>query len=323
MSKIVLSYPYSGSLYAYFENQLYPGRGSENMMDHGYYKTLFGNNPEKMSELALTLTVLYDDILIAPADNAIPDLHEYTTDGTYHNPLMGVKSSWNDFLDKQEQRDDLINKYLEDEVIQKIFNKVPLHAKRQILTYAIYELHLSHENNCPIVCSRGRESIFKRLKELDGKDIYALNTIDANKINLIHEYVDITGVLFNPRDIDTLYETKQNKKIRKYSHDFIKIIDNVGSKENSNEKFRKLINESIDTTDIASRSSGFFNRASILMGVADSTGVSTTGVPLGSLIAAGGSMLINEIDGKNKWYELGPEIKKFTNIQKMKQNSSI
>jgi len=65
-SKIVLSYPFSGSLYAFFTKEV----GKQNvsgMLSHPYYKNLFGRNYEKLYELTLTLSVLYDEIIILPA----------------------------------------------------------------------------------------------------------------------------------------------------------------------------------------------------------------------------------------------------------------
>jgi hypothetical protein len=88
-SKIVLSHPFSGSLYAFFTEQM---AGSDFLhLDHPYYKTLYGKSFREVRDITLTLTTIYPKIILIPADNHLPDTFIHGSDEDY-DPDLGISS---------------------------------------------------------------------------------------------------------------------------------------------------------------------------------------------------------------------------------------
>lgn len=317
--KVVVSYPFSGSLYAYFESQIYPNRWPQKMKGHGYYQTLFGPKYTELSEISLTLSILYPEILIAPADNCFPDCRSHIEGGGYHNPDLGLSFSWDDFHESIKEIEERIIGDLEDQVISRILEKVPELAKKQILTYARYDLALSEKNDCPIICSKGRESLFKRLRTIDVAQKNDISIVQPNSVKFIEEYVNILGILFNPKSFDALYEVKSDKNVRKYSDQFLDILNKIGSERNPEKKFWNLINDAIETDSVAKNVSGIFDVSSIALGLLGFVETLGVGISIGSTIATGSTKLFGAISKRNKWYELGPEIKKVAGLHAIKK----
>lgn len=72
--KVLISHPFSGALYAFFTEHLaeYRTRPPGPREPHPYYRTLFGDRFPEYQEVALTLALLFDEIVIVPADSHLP-----------------------------------------------------------------------------------------------------------------------------------------------------------------------------------------------------------------------------------------------------------
>ncbi len=84
---VILSYPYSGALYAFLSDQLgahHTASGSS------YYKTLFGKNYKGFTDLALTLSVLYEQLVMPAVDIPLPEHDKWRTDDGYFNKDLGI-----------------------------------------------------------------------------------------------------------------------------------------------------------------------------------------------------------------------------------------
>src|SRR5260370_27311852 len=150
--KVVISQPFSGSLYAFFDKHL----GGSMTRNGGrpalaYYRGLYGSNYQRFTELSLTLLVLFPDVLIAPADNRMPDLRKCETGGDYRNPSLRLYTSWKELLDIQPQLGSQISEDLHDSRIRKVLFPLPPAAKRQVLLNARYDIYLAMVNDCPII----------------------------------------------------------------------------------------------------------------------------------------------------------------------------
>jgi len=91
--KALISHPFSGALYAFFavhnENRF---RDPEPKDPHPYYRTLYGDAFPRYQEMALTLLLLFDEIVMVPADAYLPKGY-WRPDKTYHNPHLGCTPS--------------------------------------------------------------------------------------------------------------------------------------------------------------------------------------------------------------------------------------
>lgn len=100
--KIILAPPYSGTLYAYFNDCMSPYHHHTEMMGHPYYNKLFSVYTEQSKDIALTLSILYDEIIVPPADACFPK------DG------LGFSISWDKFLLYKQDRAESIKQYCND-----------------------------------------------------------------------------------------------------------------------------------------------------------------------------------------------------------------
>lgn len=96
-SSIILGHPFSGSLYLFFDQQLsdYPFKEP---IGHPYYRDLFGRNYNYWSGLASTLLIIFDKVIIPPADANISDYQKFEVAGIYDNSELGLYFNWKDFL---------------------------------------------------------------------------------------------------------------------------------------------------------------------------------------------------------------------------------
>src|SRR6266542_4066710 len=117
MSKaVILSHPFSGALLAFFDAQLQGGRHATAASYHPYYRTLYGDDFQKWTDISLTLLLLFEHVVIAPADNPMPDHAKYAAGGVYNNPELGLVPSWDDFLKAREGLDESVTQDLQDPV---------------------------------------------------------------------------------------------------------------------------------------------------------------------------------------------------------------
>ena len=169
-TKAVLGMPFSGSLYAFFENELYPERGAGALLKNPYYISVFGATYKSFTDVALTMAVVYDEVLIVPADNAVPGHVAYLDDGKYNNIDLGIKYDWKDYQLIQKEVEERLPKYIEDPFIAKALRKLPQWEKAKTLSDTKYEISVSDRERCPIVCSRGRKVLIEHVRKIDSQE---------------------------------------------------------------------------------------------------------------------------------------------------------
>ncbi|MGA3084042.1 MAG: hypothetical protein ABSE95_04555 [Thermodesulfobacteriota bacterium] len=301
---IVLSYPFSGSLYAFFTEQA-RGEKVPDKVGHRYYQTLYGKKHSEVRDLALTNLLLYENVFIVAADNHMPETDKYYDNGVYKNIELGLFSEWpTDHF--REQIDVQIEKDLADPVISKILFKVPQYSKKQILRDCRNEIALANKYSCPVLASGGRSVLIKRLSEIDSAAI-GISQVRAGTVVATEEYVNIVCLNFNPTDYDLLYSYKQDKDLRVYAAAFQKIIRDIDNPMEARKKLLTLIRESMEKQSLMKISSSFLDVSSIILsltGFIPGIGIFLSG---GSLAATGGSKLLAQ-QASRKWYEFGPQI---------------
>ncbi|RFB44453.1 hypothetical protein [Bacillus sp. dmp10] len=318
-SKIILGYPFSGSLYAFFQNTLEPGRPAERMFSNSYYRTLFGDNYKQVTDLTLTFTTLFDKIIISPADARIPDYEKYYNNGFYENPELGVVSSWNDFLRVREELNETIEKDLEDTIIAQILKNVPDWAKSHILLDIRYNMYLSSIHTCPIICSSGHQTIINRLTDMDRHQNQNNEALQKGSIEMVKHYLDLTGMIFNPVSLEELYYIKNDREFRDYSKSFIEIMNNFHDKENPREELLLLINESMNKEQLAKKTSGIFNVASVLLSIGGFIPIIGPWLSGTALASTGASAGLSRYAKKQNWYEIGSHVQKITSKRQIQE----
>ncbi len=119
-------------------------------------------------------------------------------------------------------------------------------------------------HDCPIICSDGRRLLIQRLLQLDvieGK----VQLVDASSIRAVEEYVDISGLILNPRDLDALYTLKTCRDLRTYAKGFVEVVHGFRNEPDARRKLLELMREAIAKSEVAANAKGIFNSSSTVL----------------------------------------------------------
>lgn len=311
--KIVLSHPYSGAVWWWFES-MREGRDKEfRLPSHGYYRTLFGNPPEYI-DVALAALVIFEDIIMPAADAWYPG-------SNYESPLLlpniGIAiPEWGPLSTAQDtfrQRED---SFLADPVIRSILARVPEGARRQAVVYAIVDIILAAQHQAPVFCSYGRRALIKRMVELtaEGAALSDRTTVNEhpNFSADVADYVTTVGLTFRTEDVPSLARVKYQERIRTYADGFQKVLTSVpgASVEELYEKIAAAWTSS-ESNQAVSGSFAAASRSFAIIGL-----VPGAGLVFGpaSLAADATAVALEHRSERQRWYELGPEISRYQSL---------
>lgn len=321
MSKIILGHPYSGALQGYISDQL-GGEYSytKSIGKHSYYTTLFGKKYKKFIDQALMLSLIYDKVYLTPSDNYWPE--SATTQSRDFHPELGLHAEWEAYKNLFSDTSGRVQNYLNDPQIQYTLStifRIPVNHQIMVLSSILYELNLSREHRCPIVCSNGRKRIIERLIEID-KPATHPTTLSSDKLEVIDNYMSITGLSLSPTSLENLIHMKPEPEVREYAKSYLSMLENYQAvPTNSNQlALLELSRNAIEKEKISALASGLFDWLGTLFRL--------VGSPPLSFISKGASFAANWSADNAKWYALSGEIKKaeskavlIRNIEKMEQ----
>lgn len=305
MSKIILGYPFSGALHGYLSDQIAKEHAHTNIIGkHGYYTTLYGKTYKDFVEKSLMFSLIYDEIFVTPADNHWPE--SKSTESRDFHPELGLHAEWDAYTDLFNDKDGMVTHYLNDRTIKEILTngfRIPLPYQKMVLSSILYELNLSRKHRCPILCSNGRKRIIERLIEIDRPAIHP-STIAQDKIEVVTDYMNVTGLLLSPSSLENLIDVKPDAKVRDYAKTFLVMLERY---QGSPSKLNKLAvldlaRDAIEQEKVSKLVSGLMNWLSTLLRLVGATPV--------SMAAKGGSFVANWVADDAKWYAFAGEIKK-------------
>ena len=305
---VILSYPFSGAFYAFLCDSLGAGHTDSQSI---YYKSLFGKDYQSMSDMSLTLAIIYDNIVIPGVDIPLPDAsNAVSNDGSYYHKDLGIKSypaeAYNEFPHYAESRS-IMRLDLEDNVINRILGKVPRDARWMIVNQAHDEIQTAIITRSRVLCHPGRAVLIKRLIELD----YTNQAVDTERqivIDTIRTYKNIFGLSFSPGNLDELYDIKSDREIRKYANQFVNVLHAFDHSEDPKSQLAKAMSTAMNTAKVADKVSGVFSFASSAMGVAGL--VPIVGTVTGAMGIASDVLTrsAESLQERNEWYQLAPRI---------------
>lgn len=313
-NEVILSYPFSGAVYAFLSES----QGAEFANTDSYYKTLFGSNYGRMTEIAVTLSILYDKIIMPRVDIPLPDYESHENDGLYYHEDLGIKCyDMRLFVQFPESAEtsQIVARDLEDKAVQRALCRIPAYARDQILREAHDEIRLAIMSQCRVLCSAGRRRLIQRLIELNYSS--ASFPIGGETVaSAIQVYRGITGLTFSPISLDDYYHLKADKAIRAYAQAFTGILHSFSDALNPRDQLLRAMRKAMDTATCAKKASGIFSCTSSALGVAGLIPVigSVTGaMGIGTdALTRGTDMLAN----RNEWYQLAARVvQKKTELQ--------
>lgn len=308
--KIILAPPYSGTLYAYFEDCMNPAKMNHiNTMGHPYYEKLFGMYTEQNKDVAIMLSILYDEIIIPPADARFPESG------------LGFKISWDKFIDFKQERKQEIERYIADPELSVLLQGQKAYEKQALLEELSYCVYLSLLLDCPIFCGKGSKKIIDRIKALNTESNETFDS-EPNKITFLENYLTISSFIFDVTDLDIFEKIKYDSSIRKYSRKFTRILENKTESITTEAELRALIQESVNKSSIYQRIKGVCNISSLAFSVPGLIPILPPyiGVPASGIsIASTGTEKFLSWKMPN-WYELAPRIEMKSKMELLKKN---
>jgi len=138
------------------------------------YKTLFGKNYDGFTDLALTLSVLCEQLVMPAVDIPLPEYDRWRTEAGCFDKDLGIAYVHPRDSDLVIERNtdvaEAVRGDLADPIVESILQPVPSMTWEQVLRDARHELLLARENDCPIFCSSGRRRLIQRLLKQGGAD---------------------------------------------------------------------------------------------------------------------------------------------------------
>lgn len=308
MSKVILGHPYSGALYGYISDQMSPQYAHTNSIGrHDYYTTLYGKNYKKYVDLALMLSLIYDNVYLTPADNHWPESPTSKTHGVH--PELGFHAEWATYSSLFSDTNGRVQSYLNDKQIKTILTKkfrIPESSQLMIVSSILYELNLSRLHRCPIICSFGRKTVIERIIEIDKPAIHP-TVLNSYKVELINDYMSVTGLFLAPTNLEDLIRVKPEHEVRDYAKKYLNMLENFQKSPTISNKLLllDLAKNAIEQQKISNLISGLFNWASSLFRLINCTPA--------SVVSKGGSMIATWSADNAEWYEFSGVISKATN----------
>ncbi|MCA0456971.1 MAG: hypothetical protein LCI00_23570 [Chloroflexi bacterium] len=247
--KIILSFPYSGALYHFVDKTLLNGKYAS--WSSGYYTWLFGKNPDQWVPMALTFSIVYPEIVLAPRDHPLPKMIDGEIQSTYQNPDLGLIVDWDDYHSMRDILSEKVREDMQDPVIVKLLKemRVPSNSVGNLLYDIRYELHLSQKHKARLICAKGRKRLVNQMLRRD----LALNfpsAAPAQEIQFTEKYIEFTGLEYNMDTIDDLYAIKDDESTKLYATMFRNQLDLLPKMEISeaNTIFEQAANDALDAS---------------------------------------------------------------------------
>jgi hypothetical protein len=314
-TKVVLSHPFSGSLYAFFDKTCGGHLAKDGKLpSHPYYRMLYGVNYGRLREISLTLTLLFPDILIAPADNHMPDHRRYGSSGEYNNPELGLTTSWNEWQSIKSEIDEAVSKDLENPEVQKILFALPDWAKRSVLNDTRYDIHQAMIHDCPIISAGGRRKLIELITQADHSARHLAGAVKAGHLAGAESYLELLGTLFDPVTIDALYELKNDKQLRRYAKGLLKAMMSHNDPTTARRAMAELVLDALEEQRIAGFIKGGFDMTAAIIGLWPSLKSK-----VGSKVLSGSAKLVGKYRQTHSWYEFGPHIKRKLSLHQLRK----
>lgn len=326
-NKIVLGFPYAGALLWLISAEEHYGKSIFEKYDgsHPYYKTLFGKRHNAIINETISLTLLFDEIYLAPSDTYYPGKDKFYEGRMYNNTELGILTNWD--WNVQEWDKDL-NILLNDSIIDTILSKVPRSSRRQVLWDVINQISISNTFDMAIFAIPSYLTLCKRVNNILNPAIVELKTFSSlSPLEAVNKVFELSSLKFSINKLDEFIFLKQSKGIREYGNSFRKYITELPSGNLDEIFLYESMMEAINNYEISDKISGGLSLASTVTSVISLIPfVGTVGGIVG-LATDGSSRTAAAISNKNKWWLLGPEIskqlskKRIETLYKLKKDS--
>lgn len=200
---------------------------------------------------------------------------------------------------------------LEDAVIRKVLRRVPTSSRRQILENTRHEILLAARHSCPIVCFGGRRALIERILTREAEHMI----YDPASLSFAEEYLDLVGIIFNPRDFDILCELKHDKQMRRYAKSFLAAMDSSRNKRLARREMLLAMRAALESSKLAAQLSGVVDGSSKVLSIGGLIPFVSTFAGFGSIAVDGSSSIIRNRAKRHDWVEFGPQVTHLSSLK--------
>ena len=308
---IVLGYPYDGGLY-YLLSRLNPAPPPQ-IKGHPYYEDLYGPDPLANQIWAVNLVVPFDNILLPPADEFLPDLSLYSSGDSYFNPdiRLRVNHIWDFKRDAQKiahlllQNTSIVNTL--------IANGLPTNegTAQFILSSMIEQLRLALENNAVLVVGDGGSAVVDQVFRYVASDL-TTKKVTANApptLTITSRTLRLINLDWQCKNFDSFVEIRQSKAISEYGIGVRKALTSAKGTKDLESELVRLMQKAFTSAEIARTAKGAFEVAGVGSNIA---GVVPVAGSVASLIGIGSYLAQKAAEHKEKeyeWYLIGAKLR--------------
>ena len=261
----------------------------------------------------LTLALLFDEIVIVPADAYLPRCH-WRENNTYYNPDLGLRTEWD--FEIQRQLDEEMVQDLQDEGIRSVLRKVPPLARQQILRDSRHEIYLAQKYGCPIVCVGGRRRIIELIIQ---RSPTATRPYSLPSLVMADEYLRMVGPIFEPKDLDTLVALKKDHDLRTYATSFCSAMEGFRESADVRSDLLRAMQTAMSSASLSKNLAGVFDGTATAMsavGLIPFLGTAASVVGLGS---EGATKALEQRERSQSWFEFAGQVKRVASLKRLEK----
>lgn len=308
--KIVLGFPYDGALLWLLSAEQHYYKSIKESYDgsHPYYLTLFGKNHNLLIDKTVSLSLLYDEIYLAPTDIFLPEREKYSdqSGSGYANQDWGIFTNFQ-WVEDVDQWGDGLTLLGKDRVISRILSKVPFRARRQIIHDAINQVHIANQFDTAILAIPSYLKLCRRINKLTnpkGKELKTINSITPS--SAIEKVFEISSLKFEIENLEDFVTLKKSNSIRDYSNSFRNYITELPNGKIDETRLFEAMLDAINRDEISSKISGGFSLFTTLISIFSWI----PGSQFFGLASDGISRVSKSYSDNKKWWLLAPEVSK-------------
>ena len=278
---------------------------------HPYYEALYGDNALTSKNHAVNLLTLFDEVMLPPADEYLPDHIQYRVGNQYYHPDLGIRvgDEW-DFL---READRIAEKLMrESDIAAFIVENTNLpNDIKFFLGRLIEQLRLATKHGAVIV---GGEAVGRlaakvwRLVQYDVIDICGPYP-SPDFFSFEDDSFKVTALTWECEDVESLKAIRTSSEIKSYSLKFRKALFEAVNGDDMKKEMRRLMREAMDSEAIAKKAKGAFETVGALSNSVGAIPVLGTPATLAGLGAFLGGKKAERSEQEHQWYLLGVKMR--------------
>lgn len=327
MRKVVLAYPYDGAFVWFINKDFMHSEETEGRYtgSHPYYRALYGPKHHLLAGKTASLSIFYDEVIIAQADIGLPDSNSYRKGRSYFNPLIGLYHNWDDYSDNSAMIDQLTEEDLHDPIIKQWIPQGNGWFKKLIMQRVNLQIYLAKHHNARILAGPEFQKIFDhKLKMAQMPLTVSMEAAtETDKVKVIDKYFGVSCLELKMLRYDDLVLLRDDELVQQYAADFHAALDKAYVSPRPEEEFKLAIRRSITRKEMALKTKNKFSlggRITTYAGLIPILGNIASGAGVATDIGAAAA---ETVEKKSSWYLLGPRISEVLLTDKFKSDKQL